>query len=167
MLMEITLQSNSIGDFGACKVTEAIWDLPRLIACRLRNNYLSESGVNLVRRTVYWNTTQGQERVQLLDLDVQRLPGEELYHPDRIVTLERQVAVYERALEQLLRRPVGQREWYWGQQVTRMEDYLVNNQGWLSLWQAERDGRTDLVTVDRVRQLQCQLDALYQTRHYD
>ena len=100
-------------------------------------------------------------------LDVQRPPGEELDHPDPVVNWERRVAVYERALEQLLRRPVGQREWYWGQQVTRMEDYLVNNQGWLSLWQAERDGGTDLVTVDRARQLQRQLDALYQSRYYD
>ena len=105
--------------------------------------------------------------VSCCSLDVQRLPGEELYHPDPVVTLEHQVAVYERALEQLLRRPVGQREWYWGQQVTTMEDYLVNNQDWLSLWQAERDGRTDLVTVDRARQLQHQLDALYQSRYYD
>ena len=105
--------------------------------------------------------------VSCCSLDVQRPPGEELIHPDRIVTLERRVAAYERALEQLLRRPVGQREWYWGQQVTRLEDYLATYPGWLSLMEAERDGRTDLVTVDRVRQLQCQLDALYQSRYYD
>ena len=88
--------------------------------------------------------------VSCCSLDVQRLPGEELYHPDPVVNWERRVAVYERALEQLLRRPVGQREWYWGQQVTNVEGLLATYQGWLSLMEAERDGRTDLVTVDRV-----------------
>ena len=29
-------------------------------------------------------------------------------------TIPSRVAVYKRGLRQLLRRPVGQREWYWG-----------------------------------------------------
>ena len=103
--------------------------------------------------------------VSCCSLDVQRPPGEELRHPDQVVHFERQVAVYKRALRRLLARPVGQREWYWGHQVAKVEGFLATVQGMLSLEQAERHGETvDLVTLDRWRQLDRQLDALRENR---
>ena len=101
-------------------------------------------------------------------LDVQRSPGEEVRHPDDVVFFERRVAAYKRGLRRLLGRPVGQREWFWGQEVAKVEGELANDQGWLSLYQAERHRETvDLVTLDRRRQLLRQLDALRENRDYD
>ena len=98
-------------------------------------------------------------------LDVQRLPGEELDHPDNVVNWERRVAAYKRALGRLLGRPVGQREWYWGQEVASVKGLLATAQDCLSLAQAERNGETvDLVSVDRARQLDRQQDGLLENR---
>ena len=78
------------------------------------------------------------------------------------------MAAHKRALRRLLGRPVGLREWYWGYQVAKVKGYLATGQGMLSLAQDERDGETvDLVTLDRRRQLQRQLDALRQNRPRD
>ena len=106
--------------------------------------------------------------VSCCSLDVQRPPGEELRHPDRVVFLERQVAAFKRGLRRLRGRPVRQREWYWGHEVAKVEGLLAITQRWLSVEQAKRDGETvDLVTLDRQRQLRRQLDALRENRPPD
>ena len=78
------------------------------------------------------------------------------------------MAAHKRALRRLLGRPVGLREWYWGDEVAKVEGHLATYQGMLSLAQDVRDGETvDLVTVDRWGQLKRQLDALRQNRPRD
>ena len=103
--------------------------------------------------------------VSCFRLDLQRPPGEELRHPDRVVFYERQVAMYERGLERLVSRPVRDREWYWGQEVVMVEATLAVLQDALRLCQAERDGETGLGSVeDRARQLVHQWKAITQHR---
>ena len=98
-------------------------------------------------------------------LDLQRLPGEELIHPDPVVYCERHVAMYERGLERLLSRPVWEREWYWEEEVVKVEGRVAVLQDALRLCQAERDRETGLGSVgDRGRQVLHQLEAIHQTR---
>ena len=98
-------------------------------------------------------------------LDVQRPPGEEWKHPDPVVFFESKVAMYERGLERLLSRPVWDRESYWGEEVVVVEGQLAVYQDILRLYQAERDGETDLGSVvDRGRQLFRQWEAIHQYR---
>ena len=101
-------------------------------------------------------------------LDVQRPPGEERTHPDRVVVCERRVAMYERGLERLLSRPVWDRESYWGLEVVKVEGQLAVVQDMLRLVQAERAGETDLGSVEeRRRQLVRRLKAITQNRPDD
>ena len=103
--------------------------------------------------------------VSCFRLDLQRPPGEELNHPDRVVTCERQVAVFERGLERLVSRPVRDRERYWEEEVVKVEARLAVLQDFLRLCQAERDGETGLGSVeDRARQLLHQVKAITQHR---
>ena len=75
------------------------------------------------------------------------------------------MAMYERGLERLLSRPVWDREWYWGQEVVKVEGKLAVVQDLLRLYQAERAGETGLGSVgDRRRQLLHRLEAIHQNR---
>ena len=101
-------------------------------------------------------------------LDEQRPSGEELKHPDLVVFCERKVAMYERGLERLLSRPVWDREWYWAEEVVKVEGQLAVAQDYLRLYQAERAGETGLGSVgDRARQLERRLEAIKQYRPDD
>ena len=103
--------------------------------------------------------------VSCFRLDLQRPPGEEWRHPDRVVTWERRVAVFERGLERLVSRPDWDREWYWEEEVVMVEAKLAVHQDTLRLYQAERDGETGLGSVeDRERQLLHQWEAITQHR---
>ena len=82
-------------------------------------------------------------------LDLQRLPGEEWYHPDELVMCEREVAMYQRAVMRILARPVGDREWYWGQEVVNLEGRLAVAQDFLRL--SERNKKTNAVRLQHLR----------------
>jgi len=98
-------------------------------------------------------------------LDLQRPPGEEWIHPDPVVFCEREVAMYERALERLLSRPVWDREWYWGEEVASVDARLAVLQDYARLCQAKRDGKTGIGSFeDRQRQLWRQAKGTRNTR---
>ena len=81
-------------------------------------------------------------------------------HPNDVVHWERQVAAFKRGVRRLQMQLVGQREWYWGEELARVKGYLANSEGWLSQAQAARDGET--VSGNSARQLGRELDLLLQ-----
>ena len=100
-------------------------------------------------------------------LDWQRPPGEDLDHTDVIVKGQRLVANLTLGVSRLHRRPVGDRECYWGYDVTFMEATLADMQGVLRLNEDMRDHGRGHWSVVRHRQLLHQHLALFQDRHTD
>ena len=97
-------------------------------------------------------------------LDMQRPLGEDKDHHDEIVTCQRRVANFKLGVLRLHRRPVGHRDRFWGEDVTRMEGELDNCQQVLRLVEDEKHHGIGHWTVVRAQQLRHQAKALIQNK---
>ena len=101
-------------------------------------------------------------------LDCQRPLGEENNHPDRIVCLERVVANVRLGLSRLHKRPVGDRDRYWGRDVTRAEGHLANTLDLLRLYEDVKENGGGHWAIVRAQQIRHQAaKALLPNRHND
>ena len=98
-------------------------------------------------------------------LDYQRPLGEDFDHPDDIVWYQRVVANLMLGVLRLHRRPVFDKDRFWGYDVTYMEGELANMQQTLRVHEDERDQGTGHWVLVRLQQLMHQYETLIQNRN--